>query len=128
MNLLIDLAHKNRKQSCDSHSTGSSVQSSSASPRRLRRNNNKFNLSDNNTNSCSENSTSKSKVFCLQKETIAIRFIIVTFLLFSISYRLQLSRSNVHSDNTIFSLLRLRNLDYISGFVCRSVIKATSAA
>lgn len=56
MNLLIDLAHKNRKQSCDSYST----ESSSASPRRLRRNNNKHNSSDNNTNSYSENSTSKS--------------------------------------------------------------------
>lgn len=63
MNLLIDLAHKNRKQSCDSYSTGSSVQSSSASPRRLRRNNNKVNSSDNNTNSYSENSTTKSMYF-----------------------------------------------------------------
>lgn len=64
MNLLIDLAHKNRKQSCDSYSTGSSVQSSSASPRRLRRNNNKVNSIDNNTYSYSENSMSKSTFLC----------------------------------------------------------------
>lgn len=55
MNLLIDLAHKNRKQSCDSYSTESSVQSRNASPRRLIRNNNKNIYSDNDTNSNNEN-------------------------------------------------------------------------
>lgn len=77
MNLLIDLAHKNRKQSCDSYSTGSSVQSSSASPRRLRRNNNKVNSNENNMNSYSENSTSKSKLFL---SFVLENFILIFFL------------------------------------------------
>lgn len=61
MNLLIDLAHKNRKQHYDSDSTGSSVQSSTASPRRLRRNLNKNNSSNNSTVSKSENEKTDSK-------------------------------------------------------------------
>lgn len=62
MNLLIDLAHKNRKQSCDSYSTGSSVQSSSASPRRLRRN--KVSASDNNTDSSSKTEKTAMNSMC----------------------------------------------------------------
>ncbi|XP_055324528.1 uncharacterized protein LOC129579051 isoform X4 [Sitodiplosis mosellana] len=79
MNLLIDLAHKNRKQSCDSYSTGSSVQSSSASPTtwRLRRNNNnnninKVNSNDNNAESYSENEKSASKSFDYQNQTYTV--------------------------------------------------------
>ncbi|XP_031631093.1 putative uncharacterized protein DDB_G0282133 isoform X2 [Contarinia nasturtii] len=75
MNLLIDLAHKNRKQSCDSYSTGSSVNgsSSSASPRRLRRNNNnnnnKVNSSDNTTELQSEYEKSAAKSFNYKNPT-----------------------------------------------------------
>lgn len=119
MNLLIDLAHKNRKQSCDSYSTGSSVQSSSASPRRLRRNNNKVNSNENNTNSYSENSTSKSKLF--------LSFVLENFILnfFFVTSRLQLSKPNVYNEYAIFGLFRFGNVDNISVLVCRSTIEAT---
>lgn len=64
MNLLIDLAYKNRKQNRDSDSTGSSVKSNSTSPRRLRRNNNKHNSSNTSNISHSENEKTDSKSKC----------------------------------------------------------------
>lgn len=69
MNLLIDLAYKNRKQNRDSDSTGSSVKSNSTSPRRLRRSNNKHNSSNTSNISQSENekTDSKSKWFVVAR-------------------------------------------------------------
>lgn len=66
MNLLIDLAYKNRKQNRDSDSTGSSVKSNSTSPRRLRRGNNKHNSSNTSNISQNENEKTdlKSKFVC----------------------------------------------------------------
>lgn len=75
MNLLIDLAYKNRKQNRDSDSTGSSVKSNSTSPRRLRRSNNKHNSSNTSNISHSENektdnSMSKYHIYRVQLCTV----------------------------------------------------------
>lgn len=60
VNLLIDLAQKNRKQQYDSDSS-TSAQSSTASPRRLRRNQDKPNSSNNSVISKGELDKTDSK-------------------------------------------------------------------
>lgn len=61
MNLLIDLAYKNRKVIRDSDSTSSSVHSNGTSPRRLRRGNNKTSSTNNGNISQSETDKTDSK-------------------------------------------------------------------
>lgn len=131
MNLLIDLAYKNRKAHRDSDSTGSSIQSNTTSPRRLRRGNNK-NCSTNTSNisqSETDKTDSKSKYSihsCLDIKHRSFRHIDVPFVSLSsfhhlmnahLSFRLQLSTKIYCNESAVITVLGLRDVDYVPMFV-----------
>ena len=86
MNLLMDLAQKNRLMNRDSDSTESSVQSNAASPHRLRRGGNNHNSS--NTTSISQDMSKNGSKSEHDKATN--RNWVTEFLFF---FRLQITRA-----------------------------------